>query len=70
MSDEDICVVGNDRPTVGSVSDTYTWVLEGTIAMLWSEWAAKDFEWATAHLDGVSIILQINYATLSPCVGP
>jgi hypothetical protein len=44
MSDEDICVVGNDRPTVGSVNDTYTWVLEGTIAMLWSEWAAKDFE--------------------------
>jgi hypothetical protein len=66
MGDENICVVWNDGPTTGSASDTRTWVLEGAIAVLRSKWAAKDFECATAHLDSVSFVLQVDDATLLP----
>jgi hypothetical protein len=66
MGDENICVVRNDGPTAGSASDTRTWVLEGAIAMLRSKWAAKDFECATAHLDSVNFILQVDDSTLLP----
>ncbi|KAG0699793.1 hypothetical protein DFH29DRAFT_1001648 [Suillus ampliporus] len=53
MSDKNIYVVGDDRPTAGTVSGTRTRILEGAIAVLWSERAAKDFKCATAHLNVV-----------------
>lgn len=66
MGDENICVVWNDGPTTRRASDTCTWVLEGAIAVLRSKWAPEDFEYATAHLDSVSFVFQVDDATLLP----